>query len=49
MGVELAVPAGEHIAGLAEEHERLALVHGAVDGVLLALLGPAVACGVMSP
>lgn len=48
VGVELAVPAGEDVAGLAEEDERLALVHGAVDGVL-ALLGPGIAWGAMSP
>lgn len=30
VGVELAVPAGEGVAALAEQHERLVLVHAAV-------------------
>lgn len=34
VGVELAVPAGEGVAALTEQHERLVLVHVAVHSTL---------------
>lgn len=34
MGVELAVPAGQGVTALTEQHERLVLVHAAVHRTL---------------
>lgn len=44
VGIELAVTAGERVARVAEEHQRLVLVHGAVHGAR-SLLRLAAACG----
>lgn len=44
MRVELAVTAGERVTRVAEEHQRLVLVHRAVHGAL-PLLRLAAACG----